>query len=475
MEKKRYHVLFIQVDQWGEKFLDFTGNNTIMTPTIHQLARDGVMYSNCYSTCPVCIPARRSLMTGLFPKTHKDRVYSDRMKMPAVTTLAEAFYQAGYHTMAVGKLHVYPQRNRIGFQDVILQEEGRYEFGGPDDYQIWLGENGYIGQEFLHGMGNNTYYTRTWPLSETAHPTTWATGQMIKQIKRRDPEKPAFFYLSYTFPHPPLVPLSEYWDMYSEQDIQEPEYGDWEDESFIFKELTEAARYYSHKEMIRAKRAYYAQCTHIDNQIRLVIGALKEEGILDDTILVFTSDHGEMLFDHGMVGKRTFYENSAHIPLIFSGNPVSELRGKVDDRIACLEDIMPTLLELCKIEIPSSVEGQSLFEKERRDFLYGEISEGYRATRMIRMGNYKLIYYPYGNKVQIFDILQDKNELHDLSKKEKFKSIKEEMLARLCASLYGKDRKEWIRNGKLVGVEAPAYKERGDYTFSNQRGLHWPI
>ena len=182
-----------------------------------------------------------------------------------------------------------------------------------------------------------------------------------------------------------------------------------------------------------------------------------------------------MLFDHGMVGKRTFYENSAHIPLIFSGNPVSELRGKVDDRIACLEDIMPTLLELCKIEIPSSVEGQSLFEKERRDFLYGEISEGYRATRMIRMGTYKLIYYPYGNKVQIFDILQDKNELHDLSKKEEFKSIKEEMLARLCASLYGKDRKEWIRNGKLVGVEAPAYKERGDYTFSNQRGLHWPI
>ena len=79
----------------------------------------------------------------------------------------------------------------------------------------------------------------------------------------------------------------------------------------------EAARYYSHKEMIRAKKAYYAQCTHIDHQIRLVIGALKEEGILDDTILVFTSDHGEMLFDHGMVGKRTFYENSAHIPLIF--------------------------------------------------------------------------------------------------------------------------------------------------------------
>ena len=121
--------------------------------------------------------------------------------------------------------------------------------------------------------------------------------------------------------------------------------------------------------MIRAKKAYYAQCTHIDHQIRLVIGALKEEGILDDTILVFTSDHGEMLFDHGMVGKRTFYENSAHIPLIFSGKPIVDIRGRIDDRIACLEDIMPTLLDLCNIQVPDTVEGRSLFEKERRRFL----------------------------------------------------------------------------------------------------------
>ena len=206
-----------------------------------------------------------------------------------------------------------------------------------------------------------------------------------------------------------------------------------------------------------------------------MIGALKEEGILDDTIIVFTSDHGEMLFDHGMVGKRTFYENSTHVPLIFSGKPFSEMRGNTDDRIACLEDIMPTLLKLCEIEVPSSVEGQSLFEKDRRDFLYGEISEGYRATRMIRMGEYKLIYYPYGKKVQLFHISKDKNELHDLSKEKEFKELKEDMLAKLCSSLYGKDREEWIKQGKLVGMEEPEYKEHGDYTFSNQRGLHWPI
>ena len=108
-------------------------------------------------------------MTGEYPKTHGDRVYSDHMAMPDTTTLAQAFRNDGYQAYAVGKLHVYPQRDRIGFDDVVLMEEGRYEFGAVDDYQIWLGENGMAGEEFLHSMGNNSYLTRPWHLSETAH------------------------------------------------------------------------------------------------------------------------------------------------------------------------------------------------------------------------------------------------------------------------------------------------------------------
>ena len=169
MDNQRYNVLFIQTDQWSQNFMGYRGCSEIMTPTIDQLARDGVIYTNCYSTCPVCIPARRSLMTGMSPRSHGDRVYSDRMKMPEAKTLAQAFSDAGYQTVAVGKLHVYPQRNRIGFNEVILQEEGRYEFGVLDDYQIWLAENGAVGQEFSHAMGNNTYYTTPWPLERRMH------------------------------------------------------------------------------------------------------------------------------------------------------------------------------------------------------------------------------------------------------------------------------------------------------------------
>ena len=156
------NVLLISVDHWFADLLGCAGHPVVMTPTLDQLAADGIRFTRCFSTCPVCIPARRSLMTGMFPSSHGDRVYSDRMPMPDVTTLAQAFRNAGYQAYAVGKLHVYPQRSRIGFDDVVLMEEGRYEFGCVDDYQVWLGEQGYAGQEFLHGMGNNSYLTRPW-------------------------------------------------------------------------------------------------------------------------------------------------------------------------------------------------------------------------------------------------------------------------------------------------------------------------
>lgn len=474
MPDKSSHVLFINVDQWSGPFFGYEGHPVIMTPTIDQLAANGIIFDNCHSTCPVCIPARRSLMTGTYPKTHGDRVYSDRMRMPDAVTMPQAFRDSGYQTVAVGKLHVYPQRSRIGFDEVILQEEGRYEFGEVDDYQIWLGEQGYAGMEFSHGMGNNTYYTRPWPLPETAHPTCWTTNQAIKQIKRRDPGKPGFFYVSYQFPHPPLVPLRSYLDMYSLEEIPDCDSGDWQDGSPVMRAMHKPAENYSDKEIRMAKRAYYAQCTLIDHQIRLLIGTLREEGLIKNTIIVFTSDHGDMLFDHGMCAKRCFYENSSRVPLIFSGAPLKTLSGRRDHRTACLEDIMPSLLELCGIGRPASVEGLSLFSDRKRQYLFGEISEGIKATRMIYDGRYKLVYYPYGNVIQLFDVESDRNERHNLADSPDHTSIKEKLEKLLVENLYGDEDRMWIKDGRLAGRTDMTYEERPDYGFSNQRGLHWP-
>lgn len=466
------NVLMINVDEWPGALTGYAGHKDIMTPTLDSLASLGVTFDNCYSECPVCIPARRTLMTGLSPRTHGDRVYSDRMPMPQAPTLPGVFRDNGYQTMAVGKLHVYPQRNRIGFDDVILTEEGRYEFGTVDDYQIWLGENGYTGQEFLHSMGNNTYYTRLWHLPEEAHPTNWVTRQMMAQIKRRDPTRPFFFYCSYQFPHPPLVPLSAFWNMYTEEEIDPPLTDDWMNDRPILRMMRTGGEIYSEKEIRRARRAFYAQCTHIDNQIRLLVGTLRECSLLDDTIILFVSDHGDMLFDHGMVAKRSFYEGSARVPFFITGKPMTSLRGTRMKKLAQLSDVMPTLLTLCGLPVPEGVEGIDLFGSADHPYLYGEVSDGDKATRMIRWEDYKLIYYPCGNVCQLFDMARDPAESHDCAGDAGYQNVLAVMKGYLAECLYGPDT-DWIKNGELVGTEA-VYIEKADYGLYNQRGYHWP-
>ena len=177
-------------------------------------------FTNCYSECPVCIPARRTLMTGVSPRKHGDRDFGETKPMPALPTLAQTFRDAGYQAYAVGKLHVYPQRSRIGFDDLILDEEGRTQYGVIDDYEMFLGDRGFPGRQFDHGMSNNDYNTRPWPLPEDTHATNWATAQMVRAIKRRERGKPAFWFLSYRHPHPPLVPLQAYLDMYAAGDVR---------------------------------------------------------------------------------------------------------------------------------------------------------------------------------------------------------------------------------------------------------------
>lgn len=469
------NVLMITVDHWSAGLLGVAGHQVIRTPTLDSMSRDGIRFTNCYSECPVCIPARRTLMTGTTPRTHGDRVYSDTMLMPDVPTLAQCFRDSGYQAFAVGKLHVYPQRNRIGFDDVILAEEGRYQFGVVDDYQVWLGEQGYIGSEFLHGMGNNSYYTRPWHLPDECHATNWATHEMLKMIKRKDPTRPAFYYISYCYPHPPLVPLQCYFDMYRGNQIDEPFYGDWIDNAIhpIQQIKRKEAGLYSKEDIIAARRAFYAQCTHIDHQIRLLIGTLREEGILDNTIILFTSDHGDMLGNHGMVAKRVFYENSTNIPLILYGELLNEFRGLTDDRLVCLADIMPSLLQLCNIDIPDTVEGISIFSNTNREMLYGEIGEGYLSTRMVHDGKYKLIYYPAGNYIQLFNLEEDPHELHNIADLERYSDVLGKLVELLISNLYKGDE-EWAENGELRGLPNKEIALGPDYGMSGQRGGHWP-
>jgi arylsulfatase A-like enzyme len=473
------NVLLISADHWPAALLGVAGHDVIQTPTLDELARSGVRFTNAYAECPVCIPARRTLMTGVAPRTHGDRVFKETLPMPNLPTLAQTFRNAGYQAYAVGKLHVYPQRDRIGFDDVILDEEGRLQYGVLDDYELFLGDEGYAGRHFEHGMSNNQYSTRPWHLPEFTHATNWATRQMARVIKRRDPNRPALWFISYRHPHPPLVPLQTYLDLYRDIKIDRPYQGAWRafPESLCYSLQANYARgvHFTDDQIVAARRAFYALCTHIDHQLRILIGTLREEALLNNTIICFTSDHGDMLGNHGMWAKRLFYEYSANIPMILVGVSGDERVGynRVDDRLAGWQDVMPTLLDLAGIEIPNTVEGLSMVGDQKRDWLYGEVGEDDHATRMLHDGRYKLIYYPVGNCRQLFDLETDPHEFIDLSESADHADVLERLTQLLIGQLYGGDE-SWVRDGQLVGRPDRLFAPGPNKGLSSQRGHHWP-
>jgi arylsulfatase A-like enzyme len=444
------------------------------------LGRSGVRFTNAYAECPVCIPARRTLMTGVSPRTHGDRVFKETLPMPPnLPTLAQTFRSAGYQAYAVGKLHVYPQRNRIGFDDVILDEEGRVQYGVLDDYELFLGDQGYAGRHFEHGMSNNQYTTRPWHLPEATHATTWATQQMARTIKRRDPTRPAFWYISYRHPHPPLVPLQTYLDMYQGIELDPPYAGAWafDPERLPYSLQANYLRgsHMTGDQVRAARRAFYALCTQIDHQLRVLIGTLREEALLDETIICFTSDHGDMLGNHGMWAKRLFYEYSANIPMILVGVSGDQRvgYGRVDHRLVGWQDVMPTLLDLAGVDVPETVEGISMVGERKRDWLYGEVGEDGHATRMIHDGRYKLIYYPVGNYRQLFDLQTDPDELIDRSTSPDHRDILARLTGLLIGQLYSGDE-AWVRDGQLVGLPNRQFAPGPNKGLSSQRGNHWP-
>lgn len=481
----RPNVLLVTVDHWPGVF--WPAPERLQTHTLDRLALAGTRFPRAYSECPVCIPARRTLMTGTPPRVHGDRTFQTHLRMPALPTLAECFREAGYQCFAVGKLHVYPPRDRIGFDDVVLAEEGRPQYGWLDDYDVALGDAGFPGRQFLHGMSNNDYLVRTWHLPDSLHVTNWLTEQMCRTIRRRDPTRPAFWYLSYTHPHPPLVPLPFYWDMYADvRDgrtplaIARPDRGEApaaQDEPPLLRALRATGPTgLNEPNTYRAAIAgFMALCTHIDHQLRLVLGTLREEGILDRTAILFTSDHGDMLGRRDLWGKRLFYEPAANVPmlLVLPRGDRRQPKGATDDRLVGLQDVMPTLLDVAGLPVPGSVAGLSLLSGQRREFLYGEYGEGPQATRMVRDERYKLIYYAAGNRFELYDLCADPEERRNLADDAEHGVVLQRMQERLRRELYSSDR-DFLDGDTFVGLppfDPPPADHRDLYL---QRGTHWP-
>lgn len=475
------HILFVTVDQWPARLLGVAGHDLIETPTLDALARTGTRYTNAYAECPICIPARRSMMTGTSPRRHGDRDFQPALTMPAdLPTLPRVLRDAGWQTSAIGKLHVYPPRDRIGFEEALLCEEGRAHLGGPDDFELFLSDRGHPGAQFLHGMGNNEYSWRTWHLDEALHATNWTTWQAARSIQRRDTTRPGFWHVSYTAPHPPLVPLASYLERYRARETEPAVQGDWAEDNSAWPPGLRLARDYwaalPPAQLADAKRAFYALCTHVDHQLRILIGTLREQEMLDDTIILLCADHGDMLGDHGLYAKRLMYEGSANVPMILLGRAGCDRVGvgRVDDRLVGMRDIMPTLLDLAGVTVPGTCEGMPMIGDRRRATFYGESLSGAKATRMMHDGRHKLVWYPVGNLIQLFDLAGDPRELRDLSRNPAYADVRLRLEAALAAELYGGDER-WAEGGRLVGEpDDGSLRMAPNRGLSGQRGYHQP-
>ncbi|MEM6849758.1 MAG: sulfatase-like hydrolase/transferase, partial [Pseudomonadota bacterium] len=354
---------------------------------------------------------------------------------------------------------------------------GRPQLGAVDDHDLYLSDRGYTGKQFLHAMSNNDYGWRTWHLPEDCHVTNWTTFAMCREIKRRDPTRPHFWHLSYTQPHPPIVPLAAYLERFSRRTPPEALSAAWA-EGEMPPALQAVRAYWPElpaEQLADVRRAFYALCTHIDAQLRLVIGTLREEGLLDDTVILFTGDHGDMLGDFGLFAKRVMYEGSANIPMILvpAASDPAIRAGTTDMRLVGLQDVMPSLLSLAGVRVPQTVDGLSMVGDARRETLYAEALEGPKAMRMVHDGRHKLIWYPAGGLVQLFDLERDPQETHDLARDDGYQAVRARLEAVMCNELYGEDA-GLGRDGRLGGRPAEPWEVPPNRNLSGQRGLHYP-
>ncbi len=450
----RPNIVLITADQWRGDCLGYVrGRHPVMTPHLNQLAAEGVSFSQAYADCPVCMPQRVTLLTGQvasrFGLPHNFQVRSPvnaRLSLPM--RLAR---EAGYQTEAIGKMHFSPDRARLGFEHVRLH---------PDDYVIWLEDQGYGGFYRGHGLGGNEVYPVSSAVPERFTHVHWIVEEGIRFLTQRDPEAPFFLWMVFEAPHSPFDPPDPFDRLYDHMTIPEPVKGDWVNESDYppgFRARCLAAKYdLLNGEMIReSRRRYYGQISHIDYQLGRFLGELRSKGLYENTAIIFTSDHGEHLGDHGLFGKATFLHGSGDVPLVMRlpssvplAHPALELSTPV-----LTADIYPTILALAGLEPTSEVDGRSLLsvleagQGEAR-IMCGECGRN-DSTAFITDGCYKYIYYILGGVEQLFDVGQDAENLHNLANDPAYSPTKDALRDALIAYLMRFDR-PIVCDGQLV-------------------------
>jgi arylsulfatase len=421
----RPNILFIFADQMRADCLSILGHPVVETPNLDQLGHRGVVFTAAYSCAPTCIATRASIFTGLSPSNTGRLGYRDQVPWRYPNMLAEVFSRAGYQTHCAGKTHFYPQRAHLGFQSMDSYEHVQ-NFDGTyvNDYWEWLAQmsNGRL-HERDNGISANSWVGRPSHLPEELHNNSWVVAKGIDFLRRRDKTRPFFLFLSFHRPHSPLDPPQRYYDLYKDRPIPPVPVGDWAEVYDRPVDSTDAwCGHLPDHVLADSRRAYYAQIAHIDSQIGRILQAGTHLKV-GPMVVLFSSDHGEMLGDHHLFRKQYAYEGSAKVPLILS-MPGVPPAGFCDAPIVS-EDVYPTLLEIAGIQIPGEIDGRSFLHlardaksSDRRPWIHGEHTGSppkELGMQYLTDGREKYIWYNVSGQEQFFDLANDPQELHDLA------------------------------------------------------------
>lgn len=431
--QERPHVILIMTDQHRFDYLG-TVDPQIITPNLDALAADGVRFTNGYSSTPSSTPARAALLTGQSPWHHGMIGYHAQVAPKYPIELPQLLTDAGYYSYGIGKMHWHPQRALHGFANTELDESGRVEDPGfVSDYRQWFASAAPgMNPDSTH-IGWNDHGAGVYALPEKLHPTFWTGERAVRFIEDYDRGEPLFLKVSFARPHSPYDPPKRFLDMYADTPIAAPATGGWD--STYSKSYTHdpqknpSAAYgdYGAEYAQKSRRHYAANVTFIDEEVGRVVAALKAKGLYDNSVIIFVSDHGDMMGDHYHWRKTYPYEGSTHVPFIVrypSAMKARVKRGEMRDELVEVRDILPTFLDAAGTAIPEGVDGRSILgllknprKAEWRTELDLEHSACYAPNSgwvALTDGRYKYVWYYSKGEEQLFDLSTDPYENRDL-------------------------------------------------------------
>jgi arylsulfatase A-like enzyme len=327
---KKPNVVFVFADQWRSQATGYSGDPNAMTPNIDRLAAESVVFSTAVSTTPVCCPYRASMLTGQYPLTH-GIFMNDAPLDPAATTMGKIYKNSGYNTGYIGKWH--------------LDGHGRSSYIPPERRQ---GFEYWKVLECTHNYNNSLYFANddTFPSKWEGYDAYYQTIDAQAYIKdHANNTKPFLLVLSWGSPHEPYGTAPErYKKLYEDRNIQ------------LRPNVPDSLK----KKAIKDLKGYYAHINALDDCIAMLLKTIKESGIDSNTIFIFTSDHGDMLYSQGMQKKQRPYDESIRVPFLLRYPAIQREKSKKIEAPLNTPDILPTLLGLCDIKVPNSIEGKDL-------------------------------------------------------------------------------------------------------------------